>query len=171
MKLLRKAPEQASPGCALSRSLRCSAAVRRCKKKTSEVPRHPPAIGGSPMRRRVVAGAIAEQARRVGMPFVNQRWLGGMLTNFATVYKRLQRLKELEEIDFDLQKRGFSLHTEMTTSSNTPPRAGHKPPSFGIRHLLFVVVLAVILFLLGQSMVRHRFFQGGREHRNRSIGQ
>jgi small subunit ribosomal protein S2 len=45
--------------------------------------------------------AIADQARRVGMPFVNQRWLGGMLTNFATVHKRLQRLKELEEIDFD----------------------------------------------------------------------
>jgi small subunit ribosomal protein S2 len=31
---------------------------------------------------------------------VNQRWLGGMLTNFSTVYKRLQRLKELEELDF-----------------------------------------------------------------------
>ena len=45
--------------------------------------------------------AIAEQARRVGMPYVNQRWLGGMLTNFGTVYKRLQRLKELEEINFD----------------------------------------------------------------------
>jgi small subunit ribosomal protein S2 len=45
--------------------------------------------------------AVAEQARRVGMPFVNQRWLGGMLTNFSTVFKRLQRLKELEEIDFD----------------------------------------------------------------------
>jgi small subunit ribosomal protein S2 len=44
--------------------------------------------------------AIAEQARRVGMPYVNQRWLGGMLTNFTTVFKRLQRLKELEEIDF-----------------------------------------------------------------------
>lgn len=44
--------------------------------------------------------AIAEQASRVGMPYVNQRWLGGMLTNFSTVYKRLQRLKELEEIDF-----------------------------------------------------------------------
>jgi small subunit ribosomal protein S2 len=44
--------------------------------------------------------AIAEQATRVGMPYVNQRWLGGMLTNFSTVYKRLQRLKELEEIDF-----------------------------------------------------------------------
>jgi small subunit ribosomal protein S2 len=45
--------------------------------------------------------AIAEQATRVGMPYVNQRWLGGMLTNFGTVHKRLQRLKELEVIDFD----------------------------------------------------------------------
>ncbi|MEV7973007.1 30S ribosomal protein S2 [Cellulomonas sp. NPDC089187] len=44
---------------------------------------------------------IAEQAARVGMPYVNQRWLGGMLTNFQTVNKRLQRLKELELIDFD----------------------------------------------------------------------
>jgi small subunit ribosomal protein S2 len=43
---------------------------------------------------------IAEQATRVGMPYVNQRWLGGMLTNFQTVFKRLQRLKELEQIDF-----------------------------------------------------------------------
>jgi small subunit ribosomal protein S2 len=43
--------------------------------------------------------AIEEQARRVGMPYVKERWLGGMLTNFATVYKRLQRLKELEEIE------------------------------------------------------------------------
>ena len=45
--------------------------------------------------------AIAEQATRVGMPYVNQRWQGGMLTNFSTVYKRLQRLKELEEINFE----------------------------------------------------------------------
>src|SRR6201989_249095 len=43
--------------------------------------------------------AIAEQATRVGMPYVNQRWLGGMLTNFSTVYKRLQRLKELEALE------------------------------------------------------------------------
>ena len=45
--------------------------------------------------------AIAQQASRVGMPYVNHRWLGGMLTNFSTVHKRLQRLKELEEINFD----------------------------------------------------------------------
>jgi small subunit ribosomal protein S2 len=40
--------------------------------------------------------AIASEALRVGMPYVNQRWLGGMLTNFQTVHKRLLRLKELE---------------------------------------------------------------------------
>ena len=45
--------------------------------------------------------AIEQQAARVGMPYVNQRWLGGMLTNFNTVHKRLQRLKELQEINFD----------------------------------------------------------------------
>ena len=45
--------------------------------------------------------AISEQAKRVGQPFVNQRWLGGMLTNFQTISGRLRRLKELEEIDFD----------------------------------------------------------------------
>jgi small subunit ribosomal protein S2 len=45
--------------------------------------------------------AISEQSTRVGMPYVNQRWLGGMLTNFSTVHKRLQRLKELDEINFE----------------------------------------------------------------------
>ncbi|CAN5237515.1 30S ribosomal protein S2 [soil metagenome] len=44
---------------------------------------------------------IEEQAKRVGMPFVNQRWLGGMLTNFQTMHQRLQRMRELEEVDFD----------------------------------------------------------------------
>jgi len=45
--------------------------------------------------------AVAEQATRVGMPYVNQRWLGGMLTNFHTMVKRIQKLKELESMDFD----------------------------------------------------------------------
>jgi small subunit ribosomal protein S2 len=45
--------------------------------------------------------AVQEQAERVGMPYVNQRWLGGMLTNFQTISKRLQRLKELEEMNLD----------------------------------------------------------------------
>jgi small subunit ribosomal protein S2 len=49
--------------------------------------------------------AISHHAQRVGMPFVNHRWLGGMLTNFSTVHKRLQRLKELEAME---QTGGFS---------------------------------------------------------------
>lgn len=44
--------------------------------------------------------SIAEQALRVGQPYINQRWLGGLLTNFQTVQKRLTRLKELEVMDF-----------------------------------------------------------------------
>jgi small subunit ribosomal protein S2 len=42
---------------------------------------------------------VAEQADRVSMPFVNTRWLGGMLTNFQTIHGRLKRLKELREMD------------------------------------------------------------------------
>ncbi|MDQ1703662.1 MAG: small subunit ribosomal protein, partial [Frankiaceae bacterium] len=60
------------------------------------------AHGGSIMfvgTKKQAQDAIAEQATRVGMPYVNQRWLGGMLTNFSTVYKRLQRLKELEVLE------------------------------------------------------------------------
>ena len=62
------------------------------------------AHGGSVMfvgTKKQAQEAIAEQATRVGMPYVNHRWLGGMLTNFSTVHQRLQRLKELEQIDFD----------------------------------------------------------------------
>ena len=44
---------------------------------------------------------LAEQATRVGQPFVNQRWLGGLLTNFQTIAKRLARMKELEELDYE----------------------------------------------------------------------
>ena len=62
------------------------------------------AHGGSVMfigTKRQAQEPVAQQATRVGMPYVNQRWLGGMLTNFNTVFKRLQRLKELELIDYD----------------------------------------------------------------------
>lgn len=45
---------------------------------------------------------LAEQATRVGQPFVNQRWLGGLLTNFQTISKRLARMKELEELDYEV---------------------------------------------------------------------
>ena len=43
--------------------------------------------------------AVQVEADRVGMPYVNHRWLGGMLTNFQTVSKRLNRMKELQAMD------------------------------------------------------------------------
>ena len=45
--------------------------------------------------------AIAQEAERCGMFFVNNRWLGGMLTNFSTIKKSLQRLKKLEKMEVD----------------------------------------------------------------------
>ena len=52
---------------------------------------------------------VAAEAQRAGVPFVDQRWLGGMLTNFSTVHKRLQRMKELEAME---QTGGFEGRTK-----------------------------------------------------------
>ncbi len=46
--------------------------------------------------KRAAAKVIREQAERVGMPYVDQRWLGGMLTNYKTIRQSIKRLKELE---------------------------------------------------------------------------
>lgn len=45
--------------------------------------------------------SIKEEAERCGMYYVNQRWLGGMLTNFKTIRTRIDRLKELEKMEED----------------------------------------------------------------------
>src|SRR6185503_13006559 len=45
--------------------------------------------------------AIAEEAQRCGMPYVNERWLGGLLTNFVTVRRSLERVRELEMMAAD----------------------------------------------------------------------
>ena len=45
--------------------------------------------------------AIANEATRCGMYFVNERWLGGMLTNFKTIQSRINRLKEIEAMEAD----------------------------------------------------------------------
>ncbi len=48
--------------------------------------------------KRSARDSIQEEATRCGMPYVNHRWLGGMLTNFNTVSKSIQRLQELEQV-------------------------------------------------------------------------
>ena len=53
--------------------------------------------------------AIMSESLRVGQSYINQRWLGGLLTNFQTVGKRLARMKELETMDFnDSSKSGLT---------------------------------------------------------------
>ena len=51
--------------------------------------------------KRQAQDAIAEEAQRCGMYFVNQRWLGGLLTNFSTIQRSLARLRDLEAMETD----------------------------------------------------------------------
>ena len=45
--------------------------------------------------------SVKEEAERCGMPFVNARWLGGMLTNFSTIKRRIKRLEQLKKMEED----------------------------------------------------------------------
>ena len=51
--------------------------------------------------KRQAQDAVAEEATRAGMPYINQRWLGGLLTNWVTVQKSVKRLQELDEMATD----------------------------------------------------------------------
>jgi small subunit ribosomal protein S2 len=51
--------------------------------------------------KRSAQAAVREQAERCGMPYVNHRWLGGMLTNYKTVHQSINRLKSLESMEED----------------------------------------------------------------------
>ena len=59
---------------------------------------------------------IAEEARRAGMPFVDERWLGGMLTNFKTVRQSIKRLKEVEAMVEDGSVERLSKREALTVS-------------------------------------------------------
>lgn len=69
--------------------------------------------------KRAAQSIIKEQAIRCGMPYVNHRWLGGMLTNYRTVRQSIKRLKELETMEQDgtlkrlIKKEALTLKREM----------------------------------------------------------
>jgi small subunit ribosomal protein S2 len=85
--------------------------------------------------------SIAEQAQRCGMPYVNQRWLGGTLTNWRTIRQRIDYLKHLEERrdrgEFDLliKKEALKLHREIAKLTE---RLGGIKDMHGLPGLLFV---------------------------------
>jgi len=69
--------------------------------------------------KRAAEEVVAREAQRCGMPFVDRRWLGGMLTNFGTVKESIKRLKELEALidggglDRVSKKEGLSMQREL----------------------------------------------------------
>ncbi|VAW68941.1 SSU ribosomal protein S2p (SAe), partial [hydrothermal vent metagenome] len=75
--------------------------------------------------KRAARAAIKEEAERCGMPFVNHRWLGGMLTNFNTVRQSIRRLKELETLSTDgsfdrmIKKEALTMTREMDKLEKT----------------------------------------------------
>jgi len=70
--------------------------------------------------KRQLREVIREEAERCGMYYVNERWLGGMMTNFQTIKKNIRRLRELERMkdegEFELRakKEGLSLNRELS---------------------------------------------------------
>jgi small subunit ribosomal protein S2 len=92
--------------------------------------------------KRAAAKVVAEQAARVGMPYVDQRWLGGMLTNYKTIRQSIKRLIDLETESQDgtfdlLSKKEALLRTRMM--SKLQSSLGGIKEMGGLPDALFVV--------------------------------
>lgn len=92
--------------------------------------------------KRQAMDAIKEEAERAGMFYVNNRWLGGMLTNYSTVKKSIERLKELEKMKedgtYDLLTKKETLRLEKEREKLEKTIGGIKDMN-GLPGLLFVV--------------------------------
>ena len=66
--------------------------------------------------KRQARDTVAEEAKRCGMPYVDERWLGGMLTNFKTVKLSIKRLKDLEQMQLDGSFERMSKKEALTVS-------------------------------------------------------
>src|SRR3546814_4849048 len=76
--------------------------------------------------KRSARDAVKEEAERCGMPYMTQSWLGGTLTNFATVKKSVSRLKELEAGETD---GSFDKIDRKSTSMNYSQKCGYRMQS------------------------------------------
>jgi small subunit ribosomal protein S2 len=92
--------------------------------------------------KRSAAKVIQEQASRVAMPYVDQRWLGGMLTNYKTIRQSIQRLKDLEtqaaDGTFDLLSKKEALQKSRLMNKLQASLGGIKDMG-GLPDALFVV--------------------------------
>jgi small subunit ribosomal protein S2 len=92
--------------------------------------------------KRAAAEVVREQASRVGMPYVDQRWLGGMLTNYKTIRQSIRRLQELEtqstDGTFDLLTKREALQKTRTLEKLSSSIGGIKDMG-GLPDALFVI--------------------------------
>jgi small subunit ribosomal protein S2 len=92
--------------------------------------------------KRQAQDAIAEEAQRCNMFFVNQRWLGGLLTNFATIQKSIKRLRELDGMAadgrYELLPKKEVTRLERERKSLEKNLSGIKDMS-GLPHAIFVI--------------------------------
>ncbi len=92
--------------------------------------------------KRAARDTVREEAERCSMPYVNHRWLGGMLTNFKTIRQRIKRLKALEEMIEDgsierfNKKEGLGLRRELKKLDRS---LGGIKEMGGIPDVLFVI--------------------------------
>ncbi|MBL8489616.1 MAG: 30S ribosomal protein S2, partial [Rhodocyclaceae bacterium] len=85
---------------------------------------------------------IVEEARRAGMPYVDERWLGGMLTNFKTVKQSIKRLKEMEQMvedgSFEKMPKKEALMTQREMAKLQKSIGGIKDMN-GLPDVIFVI--------------------------------
>lgn len=75
---------------------------------------------------------VVEEAKRCGMPYVNERWLGGMITNFATIKLSIKRLKELESLK---ESEEFSRFTKKEMARMEKEIVKHQKVLDGVRDM------------------------------------
>ncbi len=92
--------------------------------------------------KRAAQEAVAQEAQRCGMPFVDRRWLGGMLTNFRTVKQSIKRLKDFETLieegglDRLSKKEGLSMQRELAKLNRS---LGGIREMDGVPDVLFII--------------------------------
>jgi len=88
----------------LQKTLETALQAREAVRRTVEAGRNVLFLGTKPQAK----NAVHEEATRCGMPYVTERWLGGMLTNFNTIRRSLHKLEDLEQIEKDGRIQQFS---------------------------------------------------------------
>ena len=99
--------------------------------------------------------AVQTEAERCGMYYVNERWLGGMLTNFKTIQSRIKRLKDIEKMaedgTFDVLPKKEVVNIKKEWDKLEKNLGGIKDMIVAFLYLLVIVVIYALLYCVGCS--------------------